>query len=178
MRRLIIAAAAGLFVVMVPLVATATGNTRLQARLRPAGEVNVRGTATWADTSEQTPIVLSIRGATPLTSVLLKVCGATVNGETGAVYDQCWATFVNRERRLMDIVVDEDGRANVALYPRLGVTGTFLLKAERVELYAGDATAPIAVGELRGRANAVRGSLSAAIAQWRRLAQAGSGRAP
>ena len=177
MRRLIIAAAAGLFVVMVPLVATATGSTRLQARLRPTGAANVRGTATWADTSEQTPIVLSIRGATPLTSVLLRVCGATVNGERGTVYDQCWATFTDRDRHLMDIVVDEDGRANVALYARLGVGATFLSKAERLELYASDGTAPIATGELRGRTNAVRKPLSTAMAQWRRIAQAGSGRA-
>jgi len=178
MRRLIIVAAAGLFVVMVPVVAAATGSARLQARLRPAGEAKVRGTAAWANVSEQTPIVLSIRGATPLTSVLLKVCGPTINGGTGAVYDQCWATFTDRDRHLMDVPVDEDGRANAELYPKLGVASAFLLKAERVELYAGGAAAPIAVGELRGCANAVRGSLPTAVAQWRRMAQAGFGRGP
>jgi hypothetical protein len=177
MRRLIIAAATGVFVVMVPLAASAAGGNRLQARLGPVGESGVRGVAAWADASEQTPIVLSIRGATGLSSVQLKVCGATVNAETGAVYDQCWATFTDPDRHLMDIAVDGNGRAKAELYPKLGVASTVLLEAERVELYAGGAPEPIAVGALRGRANAGRGPLPTVITRWLGMAQAGLGRA-
>jgi hypothetical protein len=178
MRRLTIAAAAGLFVVMVPLVASAMGGNRLQARLGPVGESSVRGIAAWADASEQTPMVLWIRGATGFSSVQLKVCGATVNSETGAVYDQCWATFTDPDRHLTNVVVDGDGRAKAELYPKLGIASTVLLKVERVELYAGGAPEPIAVGELRGRANAGRGPPPTVITRWLGMAQAGFGHAP
>jgi hypothetical protein len=175
MGRLIFAATAVLFIVAIPS-AAAAGSGRLHARLHPAGEGTVRGTAAWAGASEQMVVTLSIKGAAPDSTVMLKVCGATLNGETGDVHDQCWATFTDRDRHLMDIVVDGDGQAKAELYPKLGVASTYLLKAERLELYAGDATAPIAVGELRGRDNAVAGALSAPAAHTRLVARAASGR--
>jgi len=167
MRRLIIAATAALLIVTIPLAATA-GSTRLQARLQPTGDSNIRGTAMWSAMSEQAPIYLSLRGAQPSSRVVVRVCGPTINGETGVVYDQCWATFVDADRHLMDIGVDSRGRANVALYPKLGVGPTVLTKAERLEVYAsGDMTAPISVGELRGWGMTVRSLRSIATA-WRR----------
>ena len=85
MRRVIIAAMAGLLVVMVPLAATA-GSTRLQARLQPTGDRNIRGTAMWSEMSEQAPIFSSLRGANRSSHVAVRVCGPTINGETGVVY--------------------------------------------------------------------------------------------
>ena len=68
----------------------------------------------------------------------------------------------------MDIVVDKNGQANVALYPKLGVGPTVLTRAERVEVYvSGDTTTPIAVGELRGWGMTVR-DLSSTATAWRR----------
>jgi len=167
MRRTMIAAVAGLLVVIVPF-AAAAGSARLQARLHSTGNLNIRGTATWAKMSEQTPIVLSVRGARPLSHVVLRVCGPTINSETGGVHGQCWATFVDADRHLLDIAVDRKGRADVKLYPKLGTGPTVLIEAERVEMYvSGNATAPIAVGEFRGWGTTIRQSLSAPTARWR-----------
>jgi hypothetical protein len=177
MRRLIFAATAVLFLIAIPSAAVA-GSSRLHVRLHPAGEGTVRGTAAWAGASEQMPISLSIKGAAPDSTVMLKVCGATLNGETGDVHDQCWAAFTDRDRHLMDIVVDGDGQAKAELYPKLGVASIFLLKAERLELYSSDPTAPIAIGELKGRDNAVAGALSAPAAQSGLVARAALGRIP
>ena len=150
MRRLIIAAAAGLMAVTIPLAANA-GSARLHARLAPASGQNVQGTADWAGMSEQNPIYLSIKGATPLSEVTLRVCGPTIAVDTGTIHDQCWATFVDRDRHIMNIAVDKYGRANVALQPKLAVGSVSLLRADRVELYSADNPAtPISVGKIKG----------------------------
>lgn len=156
MRRLMIAAAAALVAVTIPLAVNA-GSARLHARLAPAGQQKVRGTVDWAGTSEQYPIYLSIRGATPSSQVVLRVCGPTIVADTGTIYDQCWPTFVDRERHITNIAIDEDGRANVALQPKLAVASVSLLKADRVELYsANDLSTPISVGKMRGWSSAFR----------------------
>ena len=150
MRRLLIAAAAGLVALTIPLAVNAE-SARLHARLAPAGERNVQGSVDWAGMSELNPIYLSIRGATPLSEVTLRVCGPTIAVDTGIVHDQCWAAFVDRERHIMNIAVDKYGRANVTLQPKLAVGGVSLLRADRVELYsAGNPATPISVGKMRG----------------------------
>jgi hypothetical protein len=73
-----------------------------------------------------------------------------IAADSGTIRDQCWATFVDRDR-LTNIAVDEDGRANVALQPKLALASVSLLRADRVELYSVDNPAtPISVGKMRG----------------------------
>ena len=95
MRRIVIGVTVAILIVLAS-VATA-GAAMMQARLHSTGRLNVSGTVLWAQASEKTPIALLVNGARPRSQVALKVCGPTLNGATGTLADQCWATFQGRE---------------------------------------------------------------------------------
>ena len=121
----------------------------MKTRLQPTGHLNVRGTVTWAKVSEQSPIDLSIKGATPRSQVFLKVCGPTMNGETGSIADQCWATFGDIEHHVLGVDVNRWGQAHADLYAKMGAGPLSLMKANRFELYgSATATRPIARGQI------------------------------
>jgi hypothetical protein len=134
------------------LVTSADARTsRLQAHLRPVGQSNVRGKVVWPEMSELVPLDVRIRGARPLSQVALRVCGPTEEGISGNVFDQCWATFTDRDRHILSIQVNRKGKAEVQLFAKLAVASVHLLEAERVELYDYPSGQLIAMGELHPR---------------------------
>jgi len=128
----------------------------LQAHLRPVGEANVRGKVVWPEMSELSPLDVRIDGAKPLSRVTLRVCGLTEDSSIGYVFDQCWATFTDRDRHILSIQIDRKGKANVQVFPKLAVASVHLLKAERVELHDYPTGELIAVGELHQKGHSDR----------------------
>jgi hypothetical protein len=148
MRNVVIAALIATALASVLITSAEAKTARLQAHLWPVGGSTVRGQVVWPEMSELVPLDVRIRKAEPLSQVELRVCGPTEDSSTGNVFDQCWATFTDRERHILTIEIDRKGRAKAQVFPKLAVASVHLLKAKRVELHDHASGELIAVGKL------------------------------